>query len=682
MPALAFAAGVFFGFHMNPVKFIILSSVCGAVMFLLPRRHAVTRALKFGRCPFSDYGKHRRIEKLLLLALLFFLAGGAGFYIQAEKNEWTRLFEPGQTEIEGIVCSAAKKGEGRYQFVVKTFKGKTKVLVNVYEDADFGGIVENYGDMAGRRVKVEGKIELPAERRNPKTFDYRLYLRTKGIHAVMSVRPDDMTVVGTVYDKFANAVSNIGCGFSQKTAETMGLRSAGILVGMLFGDKNMLDDDVYEMFQKNGTAHILAVSGIHVGIIYLLLGRLLNARRNLFLNIVLLLFLFMYAAMASFSPSILRAGGMIALHILSKLLCMRYDMLCAGAGIALAMMIINPLVLFDVGFELSFLAIFILAITLHAAVRIHKSGITAIVALQLGMAPVTAYMFNYVSLSAFFINAPVIFIAGIIVPAGMALVPLSYMPGPVFSVPAGLVGGLCEIIYRLNEFTYVQAGLFRNVASPPLWAVVAFYGLLFFVCSETAWVFLKRKETKKLAAAVFAVIAVALAAGLPFQDDFHRAQLVFVDVGQGDCLHIRTPGGKNILVDGGGSHNFDVGKKVLMPYLLKNGVSKIDIAFVSHRHLDHYGGIASLAKNFNVAKICLYEANKAIEAEVLNETGLQKWQVVYLVKGQRIMVGKGVWIEILYPGKKTESEYGELTGDGAAPNEPAPSSANGVSAMH
>jgi len=140
-------------------------------------------------------------------------------------------------------------------------------------------------------------------------------------------------------------------------------------------------------------------------------------------------------------------------------------------------------------------------------------------------------------------------------------------------------------------------------------------------------------------------------------------------VGQGDCLHVKTPSGKNILIDGGGSRNYDVGKKILKPYLLKNGVSKIDIAFVSHRHLDHYGGIVSLVNDFNVGKLCFYEANSAIEQEILKETGLRKDQVVYLSKGQSIILDEGVFIEILYPEKKTAEEYERLTAFDADEND-------------
>ncbi|MCL2437210.1 MAG: MBL fold metallo-hydrolase, partial [Clostridiales bacterium] len=165
------------------------------------------------------------------------------------------------------------------------------------------------------------------------------------------------------------------------------------------------------------------------------------------------------------------------------------------------------------------------------------------------------------------------------------------------------------------------------------------------------------------------VVVLVLVGTAPVHDDFHKAQIIFVDVGQGDCIHIRTSGGKNILIDGGGSRNFDVGRRVLMPYLLKNGVRRIDLAIVSHMHLDHYGGIFSLANHFQIDQIGFYEANKIIEDEIVSQTGLQREQIVYFTKGQKIMIDQGVWIEVLYPPQKSVEEYRFLKGGGANEND-------------
>ncbi len=136
--------------------------------------------------------------------------------------------------------------------------------------------------------------------------------------------------------------------------------------------------------------------------------------------------------------------------------------------------------------------------------------------------------------------------------------------------------------------------------------------------------------------------------------------VVYTYAPQGDCLHIRTPEGRNILIDGGGNQNYKVGEKILLPYLLKNGVKKIDLAIVTHLHDDHYLGIEQLAGKMEIKNLGIYEANRLRELEILAETGLHKQDMLYLTKGDRIRIEKDVWIDVLYPEEHSEDVYETL----------------------
>ncbi|MBQ0079336.1 MAG: MBL fold metallo-hydrolase, partial [Eubacterium sp.] len=125
----------------------------------------------------------------------------------------------------------------------------------------------------------------------------------------------------------------------------------------------------------------------------------------------------------------------------------------------------------------------------------------------------------------------------------------------------------------------------------------------------------------------------------------------------GDCVHIKTEDNKNYLMDGGGSENYQVGKKTLRPYLLKNGVSHIDGAMVTHLHTDHYQGIIELCKEGMVDKLIVYEGNQMFEDEILADTGLKREDVIYVGGGDKLNLGKGARADILWPEKKSVSEY-------------------------
>jgi competence protein ComEC len=142
-----------------------------------------------------------------------------------------------------------------------------------------------------------------------------------------------------------------------------------------------------------------------------------------------------------------------------------------------------------------------------------------------------------------------------------------------------------------------------------------------------------------------------------------ESALTFVDVGQGDCLHIRTPDGRNYLVDGGGQIDYDVGKNVLLPYLLKNGVKRIDGVFATHLHTDHYKGLRELSENMPVTNLFLYDGNRVRVAEVVQDSAFEADDLVFLSRGDRVDMGGNVSMTTLYPPKASEAEYERMTGE-------------------
>ncbi len=128
-------------------------------------------------------------------------------------------------------------------------------------------------------------------------------------------------------------------------------------------------------------------------------------------------------------------------------------------------------------------------------------------------------------------------------------------------------------------------------------------------------------------------------------------------------MHIRTEDGRNYLLDGGGKIDYNLGKKTLKPYLLKNGVRRLDGAFVTHLHTDHYKGIAELCQEGMVNKLFLYEGSRNKTEQICRETGLSADDLVFLHAGQTVSLGDAdpakntpERIEVLWP------EAGERSG--------------------
>lgn len=566
-------------------------------------------------------------------------------------------------------------------------------------------------EIIGRRIRFQGKAELPVGQRNPGGFDYRLYLMSRGIRVTISCDTGD---IGNLHEgrdlggDFYNAVNRLKYNFLGSAKQHMRSESYALFAGMVFGDKQAMDETLYEAFQRNGVAHILSVSGLHVAIVYAFIGAIFGKRRTILASLMAIGFLVMYALLSEFAPSVVRAVVMISVHIAARLLHQRYDLLTGICFAAFLMLVCSPLQLFNAGFQLSFLAVALLAFALPAAERFvgyrdsrtemrlgigqlesrgktrwqnrlairMGGGLIPLSAIQIGMAPATAYMFNYVSISGIALNVPIVALAGIVLPIGMIMIPLAALASSGWAVSGFAAAGmeacaksvdqLLDLIARLTVWADGLPFGHLQVVSPRMQFLMVFYAGLFFCLSERFRVLLARKQLRRAAIPAFAVLLAVLVSfysPLCSRDD---SALAFLDVGQGDCLLVRTPDGRHYLIDGGGRADYDVGRKILLPYLLKNGISRLDGVFATHLHADHFKGLAELSRFIPVDRLFLFEgslqdlpgapgviqsAESAVPAAMhwTGKRAFQDTEIIGLAAGDVVTLGRQVYLEVLFP---------------------------------
>lgn len=582
-------------------------------------------------------------------------------------------------DIRGVVLRAEEKEMGeRYKLLVRTDEGE-KTLVTV-SGGQFAGDSENCEDklqgnkhnaedasilpetrpllreLVGCRISLRAYVEFPQGRRNPKCFDYRLYLKSRGVKTVVSAKAAQIKLEETpktLGAKYLHKISEFKGGFSEKLMQNIDKKSAALLLGMLFGEKELIEDDTYTIYRQNGTAHVLAVSGLHVGALYACVSKLVRKRGSIAVNALMAAVLLTYAALAGFSPSVTRAAAMIFIHIIADMLHRRYDMLSAACLCIIINMVKNPFVLFDTGFQLSYTAVIAIAILGSAAKLMPYGGALSFLSVQLGTVPLTAYIFNYFSLGSFIVNIPVILIAGVTVPCGMLAFAVHNISNTLFVLAAQMASILCDFMTYINELAYMDGHLTFDTVSPGIALMIIYYSIVLGGFSEMALVWYARRSTRKIAAATVLIVLIGFAAGAFADDGFSKTGIVFVDVGQGDCLHIKS-GSRHYLIDGGGSLSYDVGENTLKPYLLKNGVRKVEAAFVSHLHTDHYRGIASLCRRGMVRYLCTYEGNRSREKEILAETGLMPERIIYIKAGDRISLAGDGSVTVLSPASRED----------------------------
>jgi len=549
------------------------------------------------------------VYSLMLIAFL------AGFILVSNGEKY--VYKTGQSVecFTGTVTKFAVKEN--YSALTLKCKGE-KVLVRFAVTDD-----SRLYDIVGRIVTVSGKTYAPDPRRNPGCFDYRLYLKGQRIYKICSVSRYRLEA-GEISSHFLHTISVLKGKFFGLASEYMGDEEFAVMAGLLFGEKGFIDDELYGEFRENGISHILAVSGLHVGLVYAIVLKLMNGRRNIASGALTCVVIIFYAAISGFSVSVLRASVMIFLNLLAFHLRRRYDLVCAASLTAILFMCINPYCIFDSGFQLSFTAAYSIGVAMPWAQlkiaelsdrfkseQLYKIGniFAPCMAVQLGMAPLIMFHFTNFSLVSLILNPAAVALASLILPVGLAMfgISLSGIKIPMIAA-AGIENALCRILTWLSG-KGGMLGLSWSCTAPSIITLSIYYCFFYFFFSESRYIFNRRCQQKTLACIWAAILSLSMlmpyALGIsssPFPWDHGVAHVNFIDVGQGDCIHIHN-GSTDILIDGGGKYNSNIAENTLKPYLLKNGINDIDIAFITHMDGDHCRGIEQLDEIFNVKRI-------------------------------------------------------------------------------
>lgn len=444
-------------------------------------------------------------------------------------------------------------------------------------------------------IQFEGIISKPQGRRNPGCFDYSLHLKSERITGVVSAKNFQLKKMRE------NHIENILIGKRFDYINSLSYESKGIISGILFGDKNYLSEDVYEQFRENGTAHILAVSGLHVSILYSLIRKLTSNNPSAVSLCLTTIILLLYSFLSLWSFSAVRATAMILMKEWGRYYDRNYDLLTSASAVSIIFMLKNPYIVYNVGFQMSLIAVISIAFFLRLFPTKIPDSASMMLAVNIGLIPYQAYQFNLLSISSFIANIPIIYIAGVLLPFALAHFVLFFITGNGLLLEI-IVDALSSFIVLINGFlTMGNFGHF-DIISIPLWMLIFIYLSMFYVASESFEIACLRKKIKLIFQCEIAILIAAVIIGGFSHNDLNNADVLFLDVGQGDCVHIKTDS-KDILIDGGGSADYAVGTKTVKPYLLKNGVSKIDLALVTHLHTDHYKGLKELKAENMIKKL-------------------------------------------------------------------------------
>ena len=460
----------------------------------------------------------------------------------------------------------------------------------VYLDAEDS--LHSRRPLPGEQVEVYGKISPAEAARNEGQFDFRLYYRTISVHG--SMYGTSFRVIGGDPKPFARGLQSLRLRMGDILDQLLPLQDAGIYRALLTGDKSAMDEDIRSLYQENGIAHILAVSGLHLSILGLGVYELLRrfGRSKAASGIVAALLIVSYGILTGCSGSALRAVLMLLLRFLGATVGRSYDMLTAMAAAALFLLWKEPFMLFSAGFQLSFLAV--LAIGLSHALPAPKhpllAGLWLSFYLQLLTLPVILFHYFRFPLYGIFLNLIVLPLMGCVIYSGIFGVGLFALSEKLATIAVG--GG--HGILRLYTFLCTRCAALPYssllLGRPSMHSILLYYAALGFV----TWTLAERKtsERSRLPLPCIVLPLTLSLLCLPAKQP-QRLEITALDVGQGDGFILRNQG-LVMSVDGGSTSDQRLGKNVLVPYLESQGIGHIDLALITHCDADHYSGIQYL----------------------------------------------------------------------------------------
>lgn len=507
-----------------------------------------------------------------------------------------------------------------------------------------------YGDL----IFISGLFEHATTRRNYKGFDYSQYLKTKNIYGICKtdvnslkvLKENSCFVTNMWINKLRNALKN-------NLRTLLPSDTASIAIALFLGDSSLIEDTQKQTFSNASLSHVLAISGMHVTYVIVGWSWILNRFDKRKSKYVFIVFLIFFAQLVGGSPSVIRAVIMSSIMIVSKIFYRKSDVINNISISCFIILIINPYNILNLGFQLSFLGTLGIVLfnkkieeylddlhfdkyklsnknkkhnkseainknlnkseainknknlnkseTINKNKRHNKNKSTNLkklksliitsISANILILPILIYNFNIFSVTFLFSNILISPILGIIFLIGYITVIISVASIKIAIPFAKFLNILIKIFNYIAIFSSNIEITRVLVTTPNIITVVLYYiAIIYFFYYRSKVINNVNYKMCKRIIVIFSIVVI-LAKFIPIYNN--NFKIFFIDVGQGDSTLIITKANKTILIDGGGSEvgDYNVGEKVLVPYLLNRKIKNIDYMIFSHFDSDHCGRI-------------------------------------------------------------------------------------------
>ena len=498
----------------------------------------------------------------------------------------------------------------------------------------------------GRHITLTGVLRQPQGKRNPGGFDYRAYLARQDIVGIIDAKgllrigEQGGFLPGRWIEALRIHTEHVIDVIYTDTEAVEPSLHAQLLKGILLGKRSDLPTETLDIFRNSGTFHVLAVSGLHVGLVamfcYFGFSRLRFPQKVVCLLTIAAVLI--YACLIGFRPSVFRASLMAILFLFATLIDRDADLFNLLGFAALVLLLLNPLQVWDVGFQLSFVAvasivyfvpkmekplrrlwenendspsqgsISVLTRFRNATVKWLILSYLVTLAAQIGTTPLIAYHFFRAYPLGFIVGPFAVGLVSLIVAVGMASICVGFIWLPLAKLLALLNHAIISIFLWLIGIFGQTWGIMK--LTPPTFGLFVLYIAFFFGITHWRYVYRHWRVASLIGLSVVAIWVWDAA----FHEKGRLLEVVTLDVGQGDAAFVRFPDNRTLLIDGGIQRtyyddkkqrqvDYDVGKRVIEPYLDFRGIRRLDMVVLTHPDLDHGGGLGHILRNFEVGRV-------------------------------------------------------------------------------
>ncbi|WP_317367425.1 DNA internalization-related competence protein ComEC/Rec2 [uncultured Tyzzerella sp.] len=555
------------------------------------------------------------------------------------------LNEKEEIHTIGYIKNIEKTSNNKYKF-----KLTTKYINNSYKKLNILVYTDSINNIKiGAKVSINGTIYYPNKKSTPNGYDEELNYKIDNIKYKMYANKIEILK----YNKLKLYLSNLKDNIGNIYDSILPITESNILKAMILGEKQFLDNETINLYRTSGIYHILAISGLHIGILALFLRKIFNLIHRRFGNILVIIILILYCIFTGSNLSTIRATIMCITVLVGDMIFRNPDFISSISLSAIILLIKNPYYIFDIGFLYSYTSVFSIAFlggricTIYSIKGICKAFIISFF-VCLSIKPITAYYFYNITILDTFLNVVIIPFMSIVVIIGF----ITSIVG-IFSIPIAkfLIG---SVYYILRLFTYmckiIENMEFNNIiiGRPSIFIIIGIYAMLFFIgyTFYDKYLIKTRKKFINIGIIIF-IICTSLSILIP-----KPFTITMLDVGQGDSIvGINNDG--VFLIDGGGSNNFSTGENIILPYLKSKGIKTIDFVFVSHNDNDHIKGIIEILDKIHIKNLFLPINNTLDENynTLLNIAKDKNIPVYFLQNGDTLSLGDNLKFDILHPNK-------------------------------